>query len=55
MLRERRHAQNKDNWGKFLQGLRCQIAEAKSVARLAYKECFKGLIERNMEPTLGQG
>jgi hypothetical protein len=31
-----------------------KITEEKSVARLAYKECFKGSVERNMEPTLGQ-
>jgi hypothetical protein len=54
MLRGRRHVQDKDTQGKFLHGSRCQITEEKSVARLAYKECFKGTTKRNMEPTLGQ-
>jgi hypothetical protein len=54
MLKARRHVQDKDTRGKFLHGSRCQIAEEKSVARLAYKECFKGSVESNMEPTLGQ-
>jgi hypothetical protein len=54
MLKARRHVQDKDTRGKFLHGSRCQIAKEKSVARLAYKECFKGSVERNMEPTLGQ-
>ena len=54
ILRERRHVQDKDTRGKFLHGSRCQVAEARSVARLAYKECFKGSVESNMEPTLGQ-
>jgi hypothetical protein len=33
------------------QGVRLQ---RKSATRLAYKACFKDLVERNMEPTLGQ-
>jgi hypothetical protein len=28
--------------------------EGKSVARLAFKECFEGSFNRNMNPTLGQ-
>jgi hypothetical protein len=40
--------------GKFFHGSRCQVAEARSDTRLTYKACFKGSIERNMEPTLGQ-
>jgi hypothetical protein len=27
MLRERRHVQEKDTWGKFLHGSRCQVAK----------------------------
>jgi hypothetical protein len=54
MHRARRHVQDKDTWGKFLHGSRCQVTEARSVVRLAYKEFFKGLVERNMESTLGQ-
>jgi hypothetical protein len=54
MLRARRHVQEKDTRGKFLHGSRCQVAEARSATRLAYKACFKGSVERNMEPTLGQ-
>jgi hypothetical protein len=54
MLKESIHLQEKDTQGKFLHGSRCQVAEARSVARLAYKECFKGSIERNMELALGQ-
>jgi hypothetical protein len=45
MLKARRHVQDKDTRGKFLHGSRCQIAKEKSVARLAYKECFKGSVE----------
>jgi hypothetical protein len=54
ILKARRHVQDKDTQGKFLHGSRCQITEAKSVARLAYKECLKCLVESNMELTLGQ-
>ena len=54
MLKEMRHVKDKDTRGKFLHGSRRQIAKAKSVARLAYRERFKGLVESNMEPTLGQ-
>jgi hypothetical protein len=46
--------QDKDTWGKFLHGSRCQVAEVRSAARLAYKECFKGLVESKTEPILGQ-
>jgi hypothetical protein len=49
MLRERRHVQEKDTRGKFLHGPRCHVTEARSVTRLAYKACFKGSIESNME------
>ena len=52
MLRERRHVKDKDTWGKFLHGSRCEVAEERSVARLAYKECFEGSVERNMEQEL---
>jgi hypothetical protein len=54
MLKARRHVQNKNTRGKFFHGSRCQIAEEKSVARIVCKECFKGLVESNMEPALGQ-
>jgi hypothetical protein len=54
MLKARRHVQDKDTHRKFLHGSRCQIAEEKSVARLAYKEFFKGSIKSNMDLTLGQ-
>jgi hypothetical protein len=54
ILRARRHVHEKDTQGNFLHGSRCQIAEEKRVTRLVYKECFKGLVEINMEPTLGQ-
>jgi hypothetical protein len=54
ILRARRHVQEKDTWGKFLHESRCQVVEEKSATRLAYKACFKGSIESNMEPTLGQ-
>jgi hypothetical protein len=33
------------------QGVKMQ---RQSATRLAYKACFKGSVERNMEPTLGQ-
>jgi hypothetical protein len=54
MLRERRHVQEKDTWGKFLHGSRCQVTEERSATRLAYKACFKGSVESNMEPALVQ-
>jgi hypothetical protein len=54
MLRARRHVQKKDSRGKFLHGSRCQVTEERSDTRLAYKACFKGSVERNMEPSLGQ-
>jgi hypothetical protein len=54
MLRERRHVQEKETRGKFLHGSRCQVAEEKSATSLMYKACSKGLVESNMEPTLGQ-
>ena len=54
MLKARRHVQDKDTRGKFIYGLRCQITKEKGAARLAYKECFKGSVESNMDLTLGQ-
>jgi hypothetical protein len=54
ILMARRHVQDKDTQGKFFHGSRCQVAKARSVVRLAYKECFKGSVERNMESALGQ-
>jgi hypothetical protein len=54
MLRERRHVQDKDTRGKFLHGSRCQVIQARSVVRIVYKECFKGSVESNMKPALGQ-
>ena len=54
ILIARRHVQEKDIWGKFLHGSRCQVIEARSDTRLLYKACFKGSVESNMEPTLGQ-
>jgi hypothetical protein len=54
MLKERRYVQEKDTRGKFLHGSRCEVTEARSATRLAYKECFKGSVERNMELELGQ-
>jgi hypothetical protein len=54
ILIERIHVQEKDTRGKFLHGSRCQVAEERSVTRLAYKACFKGSFESNMEPALGQ-
>ena len=54
MLKARRHVQEKDTRGKFLHGLRCQVAEERSDTRLAYKACFKGSTERNMELELVQ-
>jgi hypothetical protein len=53
MLIVRIHVQEKDTRGKFVHRSRCQVAEAKCT-RLAYKACFKGSIESNMEPALGQ-
>jgi hypothetical protein len=54
MIRARRHVQEKDTREKFLHGLRCQVAKERSATRLAYKSCFKGSVERNMESALGQ-
>jgi hypothetical protein len=31
----------------------CVISQRQSDTRLAYKACFKGSVERNMEMTLG--
>ena len=38
MLIARKHVKEKDTRGKFLHVSRCEVAEARSVARLAYKE-----------------
>jgi hypothetical protein len=54
ILKARRHVQEKDTRRKFLHRSRCQVTGARSATRLAYKECFKGSVERNREPTLGQ-
>jgi hypothetical protein len=54
ILEARRHVQEKDTQGKFIHGSRCQVAEARNATMISYKECLKGSIERNMEPTLGQ-
>jgi hypothetical protein len=52
MLKARRHVQGKDTRenSSMGQGVKTQ---RKSVTRLA-QACFKGSVERNMEPTLGQ-
>ena len=51
MLRERGHMQEKDTQEKSSMG---QGVKTQSATRLAYKACFKGSVESNMEPTLGQ-
>jgi len=53
ILKERRHVHRKDTQenSSMGQGLKTQRQSATS---LMYKACFKGLVERNMEPTLGQ-
>jgi hypothetical protein len=53
MIRARRHVQGKDTRenSSMGQGVKTQ---RQSATRLAYKACFKGLVQRNMEPTLGQ-
>jgi hypothetical protein len=53
MLIARRHVQEKDTRenSSMGQGVRSQ---RQSATRLAYKACFKGSVESNMEPTLGQ-
>jgi hypothetical protein len=53
MLRERRHVQETtlDENSSMGQGVR---SLRQCATRLAYKACFKGLVERNMEPRLGQ-
>jgi hypothetical protein len=53
MLIARRHVQEKDTRenSSMGQGVRSQ---RQSATRLAYKACFKGSVERNMELTLGQ-
>jgi hypothetical protein len=43
----------KEHSGKLFHRLRCQDAKA-SATRLAYKACFKGSVESNMEPALGK-
>jgi hypothetical protein len=53
MLRARRHVQGNETRenSSMGQGVKTQ---RQSATRLAYKACFKGSIESNMEPTLGQ-
>jgi hypothetical protein len=53
MIRSRRHVQGKDTRenSSMGQGVKTQ---RQSVTRLAYKACFKGSIESNMELELGQ-
>jgi hypothetical protein len=53
MLIARRHVQEKDTRenSSMGQGVRSQ---RQSATRLVYKACFKGSVESNMEPTLGQ-
>jgi len=53
ILRARRHVQGKDTQenSSMGQGVKTQ---RQSATWLAYKACFRGLVERNMEPTLGQ-
>jgi hypothetical protein len=52
MLIERRHVQEKNTQenSSMGEGVRSQ---RQNVTRLAYKACFKGSVERNMEPKLG--
>jgi hypothetical protein len=40
--------------GKIPPWVKVSRCRGKSATRLAYKACFKGSVERNMEPTLGQ-
>jgi hypothetical protein len=49
ILRARKHVQGKDTGenSSMGQGVKTQ---RQSATRLAYKACFKGLVERNMEP-----
>jgi hypothetical protein len=53
ILEARRHVQGKDTQENSStgQGVKTQ---RKSDTRIAYKACFKGSVERNMEPALGQ-
>jgi hypothetical protein len=53
MLIERKHVQGKDTWenSSMGQGVKTQ---RQSATRLAYKACFKGSVESNMELSLGQ-
>jgi hypothetical protein len=53
MLRSRRHVQEKDTRENSCMGQGVKM-QRQSATRLAYKECFKGSVERNMELTLGQ-
>jgi hypothetical protein len=53
MLRARKHVQEKDTWKNSSKGQGVNT-QRQSATRLAYKACFKGSIESNMEPTLGQ-
>jgi hypothetical protein len=40
--------------GKIPPWVKVSDRKGKSVARLAFKECFEGSVDSNMEPTLGQ-
>jgi hypothetical protein len=51
MLRSRRHVQGKENQENSFLGQSVKT-QRQSVTSLAYNSCFKGSIERNMEPTL---
>ena len=53
ILREMVHIQEKETREKSSMGQGVKT-QRQSATRLAYKACFKGSIESNMEPTLGQ-
>jgi hypothetical protein len=54
MFGARRHVQDKDTRENSSMGQGVRSQREKSVARIAFKECFEGSVESNMEPTLGQ-
>jgi hypothetical protein len=53
MLKARRHVQEKDTRENSYMGQGVKT-QRQSATRLAYKACFKGLVESNMEPALGK-
>jgi hypothetical protein len=53
VLIARRHVQENDTWEKSSMGQGVKT-QRQSATRLAYKACFKGSVERSMEPELGQ-